>query len=108
MRSQNHTVLLSVFLCALIPLLACSQSTPPATVLTSGTALERDMKGGEFRMYTCYAQTGQVIDVIVDQKGIDVALVLVGPEIANSPTIVQLEGHRSNLPGTRRIFNAQI
>ena len=79
MRPIKRPVLLSFFLWTLIPLLVHAQSTPQSMVLVSGKTVEREMKGGEFHPYTCYAESGQVIDIIVEQKGIDVAVVLLGP-----------------------------
>lgn len=80
MLPTNVSIPAGLVLCILIPLLVHAQSAPDAVVLLSGKTVELDMKGGELHAYRCQAESGQVIDIIVDQKGIDVALVLIGPD----------------------------
>lgn len=50
------------------------------TTLTPGTTLERTMKGGESHSYQIPLRQGQFLDVEVEQKGIDVEVILFGPD----------------------------
>src|SRR5690349_5793363 len=54
------------------------QESPSA--LTVGQPIMREMRGGEQHTYQVRLNAGQHARVVVDQKGIDVVLALVGPD----------------------------
>src|ERR1019366_6967915 len=49
-----------------------------AVQLVPGKPLEREMRGGETHSYWITVAAGQCMQVVVDQRGIDVVLVLYG------------------------------
>ncbi len=51
-----------------------------ALELVPGKPIEREMKGGEAHSYRITVAAGQYVHVVVDQRGIDVVLVLYGPD----------------------------
>lgn len=50
-----------------------------ATSLKVGKVIERDIKGGESHWYRFEATKGQYVNIVVNQKGVDVVLILMGP-----------------------------
>ena len=56
---------------------ALSQGT---TSLRPGQPVEREIAGGESHTYQISLQSGQFMHVVVEQKGIDVALALIAPD----------------------------
>jgi CHAT domain-containing protein/tetratricopeptide (TPR) repeat protein len=57
-----------------------AQVTASAERLQVGKLIEREMKGGETHAYTVALTTGELLDVVVDQKGIDVVVTITGPD----------------------------
>lgn len=51
-----------------------------ATVLTTESPIERELKGGEAHSFRVNLTPGQFLQVIVEQKGIDVVVTLFGPD----------------------------
>ena len=56
-----------------------SAQTPDIQPLVLGKPIERDLKGDEFHSYTLALQAGQYVDLVVEQKGIDVVVTLFDP-----------------------------
>lgn len=54
--------------------------TPDIRPLTLGQPIERELKSGEFHTYTLAPQAGQFLNVVVEQKGIDVVVTLFDPK----------------------------
>src|SRR5882724_11643608 len=48
--------------------------------LAQGKPVERQLAGGETDVYSIQVSTGHFLSVIVDQRGIDVAVTLLGPD----------------------------
>src|SRR2546425_7336127 len=68
-----------------------AQNTPDTRQLEQGKPIERELAGGEVHAYLMQMTEGQFLSVIVDQRGIDVAVALFGPdgkqiEAIDSPT----------------------
>jgi CHAT domain-containing protein len=68
-----------------------AQTTPDIRQLEQGKPIERELAGGEVHAYSVQMTEGQFLSVIVDQRGIDVAVTLLGPdgkqiEAIDSPT----------------------
>ncbi|HET6861951.1 MAG TPA: hypothetical protein VFH91_02860, partial [Pyrinomonadaceae bacterium] len=80
-RVTNYSLLLIV-LCCFAPTspLAAAQTNQDVPTLTPNNAVERELKGGETHTYQIHLSSGQFLDLIVDQLGIDVAVNLIGPE----------------------------
>jgi hypothetical protein len=57
-----------------------AQVTPEPQKLESGKQIETNLAGGESHTYQLKLRAGQFLRVVVEQKGIDVALRLVGPD----------------------------
>lgn len=66
-----------------------------AATLEAGRPVERVMKGGETHAYLIRVEAGQVVQVLVEQKGIDVVLALLG---ADDKSLIEVD---NNLSGTR-------
>jgi CHAT domain-containing protein/uncharacterized protein HemY len=72
-----------VSFCVLLALVlgGASGAPPPAPPeLKDGTVVERDLKGGETHVYPVDLQAGQFLRVTVQEKGIDVEVVLLDPQ----------------------------
>src|SRR5688572_1028554 len=54
--------------------------TPPMTKLEVGKPTERELKGGETHVYSFSMDAGRFASIVVDQRGIDVAVSLFGPD----------------------------
>src|SRR5262249_53427429 len=48
--------------------------------LEAGKPIERELKGGEAHTYEIALATGQYLDVVVEQKGIDVVVRVIAPD----------------------------
>ena len=59
---------------------AWAQAAAEPQRLESGKAVEREIRGGESHSYQLPLAAGQFLRVVVEQKGIDLALTLVGPD----------------------------
>jgi erythromycin esterase len=57
-----------------------SEPSRTATTLETGKAIERAMAGGEAHEYKVPLKTGQFLHMVVDQRGIDVVVKLLGPD----------------------------
>lgn len=60
--------------------LANAQVMPAPQELESGKPIEREIAGGETHTYQIKLAAGQFMRVLVEQKSIDIALALVGPD----------------------------
>jgi len=69
------SILLAVFS---LPAILLHAQEP--TTLTPGTTLERPIKGGESHSYEAALSPGQFLHVEVEQRGIDVEVILFGPD----------------------------
>ena len=79
----------------LLLLSAISGRAPQVYTLTAGQPVVREMKGGEEHQYQVRLNAGQHVRVVVEQKGIDVVLVLSG---ADGKPALEVD---NNLSGTR-------
>ncbi len=77
-------------------------SPTPSTVATiqqdagtiqPGVPIEKELKGGETHSYRIHLEAGQFLYVVVDQRGIDVVVTLVGP---NNQTPLKIDSPNSN------------
>jgi CHAT domain-containing protein/Tfp pilus assembly protein PilF len=59
---------------------ASAAPQPEATPLELGKPIGRELKGGETHLYRVKAEAAQFFHVIVEQRGADVAVTLVGPD----------------------------
>jgi len=57
-----------------------AQNPPEAQRLEMGKAVEREMAGGQAHAYQLTLAAGQYLHVVVDQRGIDVVVVMFGPD----------------------------
>ncbi len=71
------------------------QDQASAQVLTVGQPVIREMRGGEQHSYQLHLSAGEMARVVLDQKGIDVVLALMG---ADGKPILEVD---NNLSGTR-------
>src|SRR5216684_2917488 len=62
-----------------LPVHEMGQKTSELTLLELGKPIDREMKGGETQSYRIELAKDQYLHAVVDQRGIDVALTLVGP-----------------------------
>src|SRR5262245_13170118 len=70
----------------LICFLALGVGAQEAGQLEPGKTIEREIAGGQEHAYPVKLAAGQFLRVVVEQKGIDVALALTGP---NSKTLIE-------------------
>jgi CHAT domain-containing protein/Tfp pilus assembly protein PilF len=70
----------SLVLCSFFALLVYTQESSTAQVLELDKPIERELKSGEVHLYTIQLQAGQLIELVVDQRGIDVVARLLAPE----------------------------
>jgi CHAT domain-containing protein len=64
----------------LLSTFASGQTLPEVRALEQNKPIERELKGGEIHAYSISLTTGQFLHVIVDQRGVDVVVVLFDPE----------------------------
>src|SRR5215471_19679678 len=57
-----------------------AQDEKDASPLEVGKPIERELSGGQAHYYRITVEAGQYLHLIVDQRGIDVAVALYGPE----------------------------
>ncbi len=57
-----------------------SQVAPDIRPLEPGKPIERELKGGEVHAYQITLAAGQYLHVVVDQRGIDVVVTVLGPD----------------------------
>ncbi|HUE80464.1 MAG TPA: CHAT domain-containing tetratricopeptide repeat protein [Pyrinomonadaceae bacterium] len=60
--------------------------------LAVGMPVERELTGGEVHVYRLDVMAGQYIHFTIDQRGIDVVVVLSGPD---GVPVMEMDGHRS-------------
>ena len=77
----NRQYKLTIFTVALCLILAfggalTSAQTPDSRQLTTGQVIERELKGDEAHSYSLALTAGQYLNVVVEQKGIDVVVTL--------------------------------
>jgi CHAT domain-containing protein len=63
-----------------LSLIGFAQTKPQVRPLDPGKAVEREISGGESHTYQISLTAGQFVRVVVDQKAIDLALMLVAPD----------------------------
>jgi CHAT domain-containing protein/Tfp pilus assembly protein PilF len=73
----------------------CLQEQPSAYVIVVGQPVAREMRGGEQHTYQVKLSAGQYARVVVEQKGIDVVLALLGTD---GKPLLEVD---NNLSGTR-------
>src|SRR5258708_3825224 len=59
---------------------ATAQREPDVRLIEAGKPIERELKGGETHVYSVALTAGQLLHVVVDQRGIDVVVALFGPD----------------------------
>jgi len=78
-ESNEDTICLGpLILC--LSLTGFAESTPQSQSLTPGQPVEREIAGGQMHSYQIKLVAGQFMRVVVEQKSIDVSLVLVGSD----------------------------
>jgi hypothetical protein len=78
MLIRGYSLLLLIL--SLPAICAQAQVTQEPQRLESGKPIERDIAGGESHTYRLELAAGQFLRVLVEQKGVDVALTLAGPD----------------------------
>ncbi len=68
----------SLFLLSMLVIFALGQSE--ILTITSGTPIEREIAGSEAHSHRLSASAGEFIRVVIDQRGVDVALALFAPD----------------------------
>ncbi len=79
MTNRQHK--LTIFAAALCLMMAfggalTSAQTPDLRQLTTGQVIERELKGDEAHSYSLALTAGQYLNVVVEQKGVDVVVTL--------------------------------
>lgn len=69
-----------LFLICMLCLSAAAQVAPAPTTIVPGQPVERGLAGGESHTYQIALTAGQFMHVVVEQKDVDVALTLAGPD----------------------------
>lgn len=81
--SHHKSMRLSLIVLAVLLFLpgrTFSQDGPSATALTAGSAITRDLSGGQSHTFQVLLLADQFLNIEVEQKGIDVELILNAPE----------------------------
>ncbi len=80
-RSCFHDLCIKIVLAftCLYPLLPIYSQDPNAVPLNHGKAVERELKGAAAHTYSIELQTGQFVELVVEQKGIDVVVTVFDP-----------------------------
>jgi len=73
-----QTIFSNIFLFALLALTVFGQTKPEADMrpLTTGQSIECELKGDEAHSYSLALTAGQYLNVVVEQKGVDVVVTL--------------------------------
>ncbi len=80
-RNLSRSILASlIFTFAIQSTFAQQPARADAPPLVFGKPIERDLKGGEVHSYSLSVQAGQYLNVVVEQKGIDVVVTLFDPK----------------------------
>src|SRR5438132_12287818 len=81
MRSiKRHWPTVIVLVVFLSSFSSAQNTTPDVRQLEQGNPIERELAGGEIHAYSIQMTEGQFLSVMVDQRGIDVAVALLGPD----------------------------
>lgn len=78
MKVQRYLIL--PLLIALVSVLISAQIQTEIRPLSVGQPIERELKGDEAHLYSIAVSAGQFLDVVVDQRGIDVVVMLFGAD----------------------------
>jgi len=73
------------FACLVVAIQLLSTFAPAQTITDAslpgpGKPIERELRGGEAHSYAVHLNAGQFLEVVVDQRGIDVVVTLSGPD----------------------------
>ena len=71
---------LALALAAPVPALDELPASPPATILSEGVVLQRKMAPGETHRYEIVLREGEYAQVMIEQRGVDVAQAVTGPD----------------------------
>jgi CHAT domain-containing protein/tetratricopeptide (TPR) repeat protein len=80
MLKFSPRLFLAILLCTIVTTPAYSQEPLPAQTLEADKPIERELKGGEVHVYSIQLKAGQLIELVVDQSGIDVVASLFAPD----------------------------
>ncbi len=80
MRNPNRHWPWITILLVFLSSIGLAQTTPDIRQLEQGKPIERELSGGAVHAYSIQLTEGQFLSVIVDQRGIDVAVTLLGPD----------------------------
>jgi hypothetical protein len=78
MKQPTFRLLFFVLLIVQLSVFTLAQSINQP--LEQGKPVERELKGGESHAYTFKPEAGQFAAIVVDQRGIDVAVLLFAPD----------------------------
>ena len=78
--SNSLRAIYAIVLSTFFAILAQAQQPSPAITLELGKPIEQELKGGEVHVYTIQLKVGQLIELVVDQRGIDVVARLMAPD----------------------------
>jgi CHAT domain-containing protein len=81
-RARNKHYLGPALLISLsfVKIHASSQEAPPARPLEPGIPIERELVGGQSHSYQTTLTEGKYVDLVIEQRGIDVTVKLFGPD----------------------------
>src|SRR5262245_43294040 len=57
-----------------------AQNESQVRLLQPGTSIERELSGGQSHVYQITLAAGQCLDLVIDQRGINVVAALLGPD----------------------------
>ncbi len=82
---MKFLIVTKYFILALFPILLFLATALEAhgqitETLVVGRPIERELKGGEVHKYALTLAAGQFLNIVADQRGIDVVLILTGPD----------------------------
>ncbi|MGH9843479.1 MAG: tetratricopeptide repeat protein, partial [Blastocatellia bacterium] len=78
--STIHAIALAAFACLSILLTVTAQEAQEARPLEPGKPVEREMAGGQTHAYQLTLAADQYLHLVVEQRGIDVVAVILGPD----------------------------
>ncbi len=80
MRRPNRYAPRIIILVLTLSSFSLAQNPPPIRELEQGKPIERELAGGGVHAYSIQLTAGQFLSVIVDQRGIDVVVILFDPK----------------------------
>ncbi|MFN7945753.1 MAG: CHAT domain-containing tetratricopeptide repeat protein [Blastocatellia bacterium] len=105
-RSLTTGILTSLFIVAIfLPAARIFANGQDAVPLLPGSPVEREMSGGEAHVYLITLEAKQYLDLVVDQRGIDVEVELTGPDGAVIDKVDSPNGDRG--PEPLKVVTAQ-